>query len=252
MARAGSRSVPATPAPRSDYASVITGMRLSSSLRAGFLTVVILAATSSVRAQEPEAQPSASESSANESKGMPPRASPADYQAHAQAGSLTIAAEFVGHSVPTPEATYDSEDFVVVEAGLFGAPDARAKLSIGDFSLRINGKKVAFPSLPYAMSFRSLKDPEWEPPSKDSKSKTSIGTGGGGGDDSTPAPVHMPIELKRAMQQHVQKAAMPEGDRALPAAGLLFFEYRGKTQGIRSLELVYSGPAGNAVLALQP
>jgi hypothetical protein len=45
---------------------------------------------------------------------------------------------------------------------------------------------------------------------------------------------------------------MLEGDRALPQAGLLFFEYRGKTQGIRSLELIYNGSAGNASLALQP
>ena len=62
----------------------------------------------------------------------------------------------------------------------------------------------------------------------------------------------MPMELRRAMEQRVQKATMLEGDRALPQAGLLFFEYRGKTQGIRSLELIYNGSAGNASVALQP
>ena len=67
-----------------------------------------------------------------------------------------------------------------------------------------------------------------------------------------PAPVHMPIELQRAMAQHVQKAALPEGDRALPQAGLIFFEYRGKTERIHSLELIYTGPAGKATLTLQP
>jgi hypothetical protein len=54
------------------------------------------------------------------------------------------------------------------------------------------------------------------------------------------------------MSQRVQKAALPGGDRALPQAGLIFFQYRGKTTGIHSLELVYSGPAGKATLALQP
>jgi hypothetical protein len=54
------------------------------------------------------------------------------------------------------------------------------------------------------------------------------------------------------MEQRVQRAAMLEGDRVLPQAGLLFFEFRGKTQSIKSLELIYSGPAGNATLALQP
>jgi hypothetical protein len=190
---------------------------------------------------------------ANESKGMPPRATPGDYQAHTQAGTLTFAAEFVGHSVPTPEATYSTEDFVIVEAGLFGPPQARLKLSIGDFSLRINGKKIALPSQPYGLAFASLKDPEWEPPSKvKGESKPTLDAGGGKADDTFKPIVRMPIELKRTMQQRVQRASMPEGDRALPQAGLLYFEYRGKPESIRSIELIYSGPAGKATLALQP
>jgi hypothetical protein len=177
---------------------------------------------------------------------------PTEYQAHAQAGAVTIAAEFTGHSVATPDGTYTNEDYVVVEAALFGPPNARTKLTVGDFSLRINGKKAALPSQPYEMAFKSLKDPEWEPPSKEAKSKTSIGGNGGGDAGAAPVVVHMPIELRRAMEQRVQRAAMLEGDRALPQAGLLFFEYRGKTQGIRSMELIYSGAAGNATLSLQP
>jgi hypothetical protein len=54
------------------------------------------------------------------------------------------------------------------------------------------------------------------------------------------------------MAQHVQKAALPEGDRTLPQAGVIFFQYRGKTKGIHSIELIYAGPAGNATLTLQP
>jgi hypothetical protein len=45
---------------------------------------------------------------------------------------------------------------------------------------------------------------------------------------------------------------MQEGDRPLPQAGLLFFLYRGKTESIRSLELIYNGAAGTATLTLQP
>jgi len=193
------------------------------------------------------------ETAVSESKGMPPRAAPTEYQAQAQAGKVTVAAEFTGHSVPTADGTYTTEDYVVVEVGVFGPSEARAKLSIGDFSLRINGRKMPSPSQPYELAFKSLKDPEWEPPSKsESKSKTSLG---GGGDDAgapPPLPPKMPIELRRAMELRVKRAAMPEGDRVLPQAGLLFFEYRGKTQNIRSIELIYSGPAGNATLPLQP
>jgi hypothetical protein len=227
-------------------------MQLSCTLRIGSLTILVLMGGLSICAQAPIAP--TREASAIELKGMPPRVAPTEYQAQAQAGKVTVAAEFLGHSVPTPEGTYTSEDFVVVEAALFGPPDARTKLITGDFSLRINGKKVALPSQPYELVFHSLKDPEWEPSSKDAKSKTSVNTNGGGPNDpgSAPAPVHMPMELRRAMEQHVQRVSMLEGERALPQAGLIFFEYRGKTQSIRSLELIYSGAGGNATLALQP
>jgi len=234
-------------------------MRRFSVLIAEFLMVVALTGgvSFSVLAQDQDAASKDAQQRkdalANEVKGLPPRAAPSEYQAQARAGVVTIAAEFMGHSVPTPEAIYSNEDFVVVEVGVFGPPEARTTLSTGDFSLRINGRKIALTSQPYELAFKSLKDPEWEPPNKsESKSKTSIGDGGGGTGDSAPAPVHMPIELKRAMEQRVRRSKMLEGDRPLPQAGLLFFEYRGKTQNIRSIELIYSGPAGSASLALQP
>ena len=188
----------------------------------------------------------------NETKGLPPRVAPTDYQAQAQAGTVTVAAEFTGHSVATMQGTFTTEDYVAVETALFGPPEARIKLAIEDFTLVVNEKKT-LSSQPYGLVFHSLKDPEWEPPgSAESKSKTSIGTSGGGKNDPPPAPVHMPIALQRAMQQKVQKAALPEGDRALPQAGLIFFEYRGKTERIHSLELIYAGPAGKTTLTLQP
>ena len=62
----------------------------------------------------------------------------------------------------------------------------------------------------------------------------------------------MPIETRRAMELKVQKASLPEGDRALPVAGLIYFQYSGKTKGMKSVELVYAGPAGKATVALQP
>jgi hypothetical protein len=196
------------------------------------------------------------EAPVNEAKGIPPRATPAEYQAQAQAGTVTSAAEFTGHSIATPQGTLTTEDYVVVETGFFGAAGARTKLAIDDFSLRINGKKASLPGQPYGMVLGSLKDPEWEPPAETkSKSKTSMGGSGGGGQgesNAPPEPVKMPFPVRRAMEQRVQKATLPEGDRAVPVAGLIFFQYRGKTQGIRSIELIYAGPAGKATLTLQP
>jgi hypothetical protein len=213
-------------------------------------------------AQSPEAQ--AKDAQVREVKGIPARASATDYQAHAVAGNVTVAADFTGHSVATPEAVFSTEDYVAIEVALFGPPEARLKLSHDDFSLRIIAigrtplerrakakKATAMPAQPYGLVLKSLKDPSWEPPTPASKgSKTSIGGGGGGGNDPPPATPHMPFDLVRAMQQKVQKASLPEGDRALPGAGLIFFDYHGKTEG-RTIELIYSGPAGKATLTLQ-
>lgn len=196
------------------------------------------------------------ETQIKEIRGLPPRATPADYQAQAQVGGMTIASEFVGHFVPTLQGNLTTEDYVVVETGMFGPPEAHIKLFLGDFSLRINGKKTALPGQPYGMVIKSLKDPDWEPPAaaeSSSKSKTNVSTGGGGGQDKDPpAPVHIPIEVQRAMQQRIQKASLPEGDRTVPIAGLIFFQYSGRTQGIRSIELIYNGSAGNVTLELRP
>ncbi len=220
----------------------------------GAFCVMLLSALAA--AQEAPATP-ASEARAEETSGLPARAAPGDYQANKQVGSFTIAAEFTGHSIPTPQALYTTEDYVAVEVAFFGSPDARLKLSADDFSIRINGKKTPSPAQPYALTFSSLKDPEWEPPEpaggKESKSKGGLSAGGGGGNgDPPPSPPKMPIELKRVMQGRVQKSVLREGVRALPEAGFLYFQYGGKVKGIRTVELIYHGPAGDAVLALQP
>jgi len=189
-----------------------------------------------------------------QAKGMPPRAAATEYQSQGTAGTVTIGAEFAGHSIPTLEHTFSSEDYVVVEAGLFGPPGAHTTLSRDDFSLRVNGKKNVLPSEPFELVMKSLKDPEWQPPEskEDKESKSSLTTGGSGGDKLPPIPPKMPFPLRRAMEQQVQKATFEEGDRPLPQAGLLFFTYRGKAESINSLELIYNGAAGKATIALQP
>ena len=44
---------------------------------------------------------------------------------------------------------------------------------------------------------------------------------------------------------------MGEGERPLPQAGLLFFEFNGEVKNIHSLELIYNGPAGKATLPMR-
>jgi hypothetical protein len=183
---------------------------------------------------------------------MHPRASANDYQAHARVGPVLLGAEFMRHAVPTPQGEFSTEEYVAVEIGVFGAAGEKARLSVGDFALRVNGKK-AVASVPYGMVMTNLKDPSWEPPEAVKPKESAISTNGGGGNgDPAPPPPKMPMPLVHAMQIKVEKAALPEGDRTLPEAGLLFFPYRGQSDKIKSVELTYSGPAGKATLTLQP
>jgi hypothetical protein len=218
-----------------------------------FFTLSTLIAASLFAQQPPAAPAESSDAQASQTRGMPARATPNDYLAHGAAGPLSIGAEFMQHSVPSPAGLLVTEDYVVVEAGVFGPPGARTTLNPADFSLRINGKKM-LQSEPYAAVFKSLKDPEWEPDVPvDKASKTSINSGGGKGQDGGPPVVPKPpFKLQREWNLRMQKEAFPEGDRALPQAGLLFFKYAGKPSGIHSIELMYAGPSGKATLELQP
>ena len=224
-------------------------MPFAASLKSGALCAAILAFAFCVRAQEPAALP--------KPEGIPPRAAPTDYEFHAKAGKLTIAAEFTGHAVGTPEGTLTTDDFVVVEAAVYGPPGMRANLSFGDFSLRINGKKTPSPGEPYGLVVKNLKDPNMVPPASE-KSATSLTSGsqaGGGAigqTDTSPPPVKIPLEVRRNWEQRLQKASLPEGDRLLPQAGLLFFRYHGKEEKIQSIELIYSSEEGQTTFSLQP
>src|SRR5271154_1781878 len=101
------------------------------------LTALTVGLCQSAPGQEtPSKDATGKDTQAREIKGIPPRATPADYQAHAAAGAVTIGAEFTGHSVPTSEAVLSTEDYVVVEVGLFGPPEARVRLSYENFALR--------------------------------------------------------------------------------------------------------------------
>jgi hypothetical protein len=206
-------------------------------------------------AQTPNPQPAAPTQpvggTINEPQGLPPRSSPADYPVKAELGQVTLAAEFAAHGLPLPDGTLSTEDYVVVEVAFFGPAGTRLPVSFNDFSLRINNKKNATPSEPYERVGTSVKDPEWTPPEKPDKGGNTV-LGGGGGNDTSKEPPRPPAELRRAWAQRVKKASLANGERPLPQAGLLYFSYGGKASGIRSVELIYSGPAGKATLDLHP
>jgi hypothetical protein len=234
-------------------------MRLSATLTIGLLLSCLapLAPAQTAPAPAPGGTPPPA---SDIGKGLPPRVASTDYQGQARAGAFSIGAEFMGHSVPSGERAYMTEEYLVVETGLYGAAGAHLTLTVSDFSLRVttggkNGKPlktVTLDGVPFGAVLRSLKDPEWEQQAasetkKEKEDQTQKAKPG----DIPPNPKRMPFEMIRPMQLQVRKAVLPEGDRELPQAGLIFFESRIREENIRSVELLYKGPAGEATLVLQ-
>jgi hypothetical protein len=193
-----------------------------------------------------------------EVKPLAARASPAEYQTAVKMGQYTLAVDFDAHGVPTSDGVFSDEDYIVFEVALYGPAGAHLALQYEDFSIRLNGKKAAAPAQAYTVVFKSLKSPEWEatqdPVHKESSSGINAGGAGRGAaaDSGPPPPPKMPIDVERKMELRVQKAAVPEGDRPLPVAGLVFFQFSGKTKNIKSMDLIYSGAAGKATIPMQP
>lgn len=232
-------------------------MQLSSVILAGLLVIApsLCSFGQTAETQTAPSKEAQTEEKPAEAKGMPPRAAATEYQAQGEAGTVKIGAEFAGHSVPRPEGPLSTDEFVVVEVGLFGKDGEKLAISTEDFSLRINDKKALISSSPYGFVTHSLKDPTYQPPeeaeAKENKSKNGISTGARD-EGSMPVIVHIPIAMQRSMADYVRRASLPIGERPLPQAGLLFFRYSGRAQGIHSIELNYSGPAGKAAMTLQP
>jgi len=224
-------------------------------LALGGAAACLWAQTPAAKPADPSAPTQSVGGTINEPQGLPPRTAPSDYPVQAKIGAITLAAEFAGHGIPTPDGPLSTDGYVVVEVAFFGQPGARLPISFNDFSLRVNGKKNATFGESWERVGASAKDPEWAPPEKPEKGgggSILSGGGGGGGNDTSKEPPRPPAELRRAWAQRVKKAALADGDRALPQDGLLYFSYGGNVKNIRSLELIYAGTAGKATLNLQP
>jgi hypothetical protein len=201
-------------------------------------------------------------------QGTTPKQTESEYPVRAPVGSLTLAAEYLVHAIPAPEGGYFTNDYLVVEVAFFGPRLARVKMSADQFTLRINGQKTPLMTQAPGMVGASLKYPDWE------QRPTLTATAGPiilgrpdpverfPGDPNArrgPAPPRVPEsenpsgqtkEPPMPMEERIQRAALPEGEHAAPAGGLLFFPFKGKTKRIRALELLYNGPAGKASLKL--
>lgn len=200
-------------------------------------------------------------------QGTPPKTKASDYPVATQIGTVTLAAEYLVHSLPTPKGTLIANDYLIVEAAFFGPSFSRLKMSPDNFSLRINGKGQPLTTEPAGMVSGSIKFPSGHP-HLETSGTVGVGDGTvtvgprappsrfpGDGNDRTPVgqpPSIKTVEEESSIDFRVQNAALPEGEHSLPRSGLLYFFYRGKIKNIRSLELFYEGSMGQATLKLLP
>jgi len=204
--------------------------------------------------------------------GIDPRPAATDYPAHARGDAVSLGAEYMVRSLSARNQTFVVNDYLVVEVGLYPAQGRRLLVSSGHFTLRVNGKKeVLFPQTP-GMVAASMKYPDWE------RRPELVAGGGVGGVDvmiggnpqverfpgdprprqtRLPAPPRAPSgkpepeqEAAPRAEELISESALPEGETSQPVAGYLYFAYRGKIKAIRSLELIYNGPAGEFSLRL--
>jgi len=201
--------------------------------------------------------------------GLEPRPRPGDYPAHLQLAKLAVGADYLVRSFTARQQTFVLPSFLVIEVALYPAPSSRLLVQAGQFSLRINGAKRALMPQPPGMAAAELKYPDWE-------QRPEVVLGGGVGNAGIVIGSRQPVERfpgdPRARtprlpapqqgagsekepedrpEQLVVEAALPEGETSGPVAGYLYFPYKGKPGKIRSLELLYQGPAGQFTLRLR-
>ena len=75
-------------------------------------------------------------------QGTPPKTKASDYPVHVQMDTVTLAGEYLVHSLPTPQGTLIANDYLVVEVAFFGPSFSRLKMSPDNFTLRINNSKA--------------------------------------------------------------------------------------------------------------
>jgi hypothetical protein len=201
-------------------------------------------------------------------QGTQPKPKAADYPVHVQLDQVTVAVEYLVRSLPASNGTLVANEYLVVEVAFFGPPMSRLRMSPDNFTLRVNGHGTLTAQLP-GMVAGSIKFPN----STGSRGLTGSASAGAGdrsvtigprppqsrfpGDGNDRPPINQPVttiqkEQEDSIDAKVQNVSLPEGEKTMPCAGLIYFEYRGRTKNIHSLQLFYDGPMGKATLKLLP
>lgn len=192
-----------------------------------------------------------------------------------QTGKASIAAEYLVRSVITGEHHFAVEDYLVIEVRFQPVKGERIRLAHEHFTLRLNGRKHGILPQSPQMVAAALKYADWER----RPTMTAAGSVGDAGvilgrppvterfpGDPRPRQQRLPGPVPRAPEMEdrsgvdkaprqkpeevVVAAALPEEETSHEVRGFLYFPYQGKPKSIKKLELLYSGPAGEAAIPL--
>jgi hypothetical protein len=200
-------------------------------------------------------------------RGLQPKPKASDYPARARGQGVEIGAEYLVHTLKSGDDSFFVPDYLVIEVAIYPAKGETGTISSDQFSLRINGKKQVLWAQPPGFVAASLKYPDWT-------RKPALQAGAAAGNTGIilgrPASVgrypgdpearRLPDPPK--VQQQPEKEPQQTGDQAVtetalangklegPVSGYLYFEYKGKTAKIKSLELIYRSGEKTIVVPL--
>jgi hypothetical protein len=165
-----------------------------------------------------------------------PRQKPADYPVHAESARVDIAAEYLVHSFGNGHQMYLAPDFLVVDTAVY--PHGALKIDPAQFALRIDGKYLIKPMAPqmvaYTVSQANPVNPRSPFPVQSSPDPDR--------QNGKPTP--------EAAGEVLVRMALQAGEFHSPQGGFLYFPFNGKLKKVKSMELVYSGDAGQLTLNL--
>jgi hypothetical protein len=174
----------------------------------------------------------------------------AEYPVSASAERVQIGAEFLVHAIPSQSGYYFAKNFLVVDVGMFPRELHTLKVSANQFTLRLNGHEPALTAQSPGMVAASLKYPDWGMPNGVSVSGDVGGIGMSTdrrpvgrfpGDPNAPAP---DPNNESGPDYQLSIVALPDAFSAQPVRGCVFFESAIKPKKIKSVELDWTGPAG--------
>ena len=190
--------------------------------------------------------------------GTDPKPKPADYEAHGQARTVAIGAEFLIHSFSGQGVTYLAPDYLVVEVALYPPKGSEMQVQAGTFALRLNGRKPLSPAST-SMVAGSLHHPEWR---ETPRLEAGAGVGDGAVILGAPRPQSIPGQPPRSTtplpapgedplaggvsraprvtaDELLVQTAFPEGTHHAAVSGYLYFPYKGKAGSLKTVELLY-------------